>query len=112
MVRIHASRRDTRNTQASGPSFDLSRKRMRRVGKTSPWRRIVQISEYIAIFNFDGISRNDIAFETRFASAITAVKFPVVPRANKVIAVEIALAKRPANMIAFVGNDADDAVST
>ena len=46
----------------------------------------------------------------RLALAGAAVIFPVVPRADDVIAVELAVTQRPAHMVAAVGEHAEDAI--
>jgi hypothetical protein len=62
----------------------------------------VKIYKYAAALDPDRIGRDAILFETGFANSAAAVEFPVVPRADDVIAVQATFAKRTADMIARV----------
>ena len=46
-------------------------------------------------------------FEARLADAGAAMKLPVMPGADDIVAVQPALAKRPADMVAHIGNRAE-----
>jgi hypothetical protein len=55
-----------------------------------------------SVFDFDLVGRNTIILEPRFAFAAASMKFPVMPGADNVLAIEPALAQWSACVIARV----------
>jgi hypothetical protein len=60
-----------------------------------------------AILDLVAVAGNVVRFEARLASTSEAMEFPVVPRADHVIADDVALAQWASNVIAYPGDDAD-----
>ena len=52
--------------------------------------------------DLDWIGRNAVLFEARLANTATAVKFPIVPGADDIIAIEPTFAEGAANMVAGI----------
>ena len=65
------------------------------------------IDENAAVLDLDGIGGNAILLEAGFAEPAAAVKFPIVPGADDVFAIEPPVAERPAHMIACVRDRAE-----
>ena len=63
-----------------------------------------KIYEDAAVLNLYRICWDTILFEARLADAATSVKFPIVPRADDIIAVEPAVAQRASDMVARIRN--------
>ncbi len=61
-----------------------------------------EIYKYAAVLDLDRISGNAILFETRFAKSAATMKFPVMPGADDVIAVQPTITERSADMVARV----------
>jgi hypothetical protein len=68
------------------------------------------IDEDTPVLYFHRICGDGILLEAWLALAGTAVEFPVVPGADDVVAVEPAVTKRSADVIAGVGHDAELAI--
>jgi hypothetical protein len=62
----------------------------------------IEVHKNSAVLDLDGIAWDTIVFEAWFASPATAVKFPVMPRADNIVAVQPAFAKRPTDVVARI----------
>ncbi|MFO1103443.1 MAG: hypothetical protein U1E20_11135 [Methylocystis sp.] len=67
----------------------------------------VQINQNAPVLDFHRIGRNAILFEAGFADPCATMEFPIVPWTDNVLSVQPAVAKRPADMVAGVGNHPD-----
>ena len=66
-----------------------------------------KIYDDAAVLNLYRICWNAILFEARLTNPATSMKFPIVPRADDIIAVEPTLAKRASDMVASIRNRAE-----
>ena len=75
--------------------------------RTMPLGAGLHIDEDPAVLDLDRKSRNPVILEARLAKTGDAMKFPLMPGADDVVAVQRALAQRAADMIAAVVNGAE-----
>jgi hypothetical protein len=66
-----------------------------------------KIDENAAILDLHWIGRNAVLLETGLACTAAAMKFPIMPGADEVFAIQPALAERPADMVAHIRNRAE-----
>ena len=62
----------------------------------------IEIYKNAPVRDLDGISGDAIVFETWLASPAAAVKFPIMPRADDIIAIQPAFSKRPTDLVARI----------
>jgi hypothetical protein len=62
----------------------------------------VKIYKDAAALDPHRICRDTILFETKLADSTAPVKFPIMPRTDDIIAIQPALAKWAANVVAYV----------
>ena len=79
-------------------------------GVADPARRS-GVDQHAAVFDLDGVGRHCIRFETGFAPAVTVMKFPEMPGASDIVAIEPAFAKRSADVVADAGDRAEFAIA-
>ena len=96
--------------QRPGRAHDLALQRMGIVRLLHAPGRRAQIDEDAAVLDLDGECRDAVVLEARFAGSGGAVEFPMMPGADNVVAVEMAVAERPARMVAGIGEGAERAV--
>jgi hypothetical protein len=73
--------------------------------------RIRNINEHTPMLDLDRIGRNGVIFEPWFPASCFEVKAPLMPRADHVVALKLALAKRAAYMVARRGQRSEFAIS-
>src|SRR3954469_15337635 len=83
---------------------------MRRMGCSRALRCRSHVDEDAAVLNLRCVCGNRIGFEARLAQSGAAMEFPVVPGAGDVVAIESAIAKRAADMVAGIRHHAEPAV--
>jgi hypothetical protein len=62
----------------------------------------IEVHKNAAVLDLDGISGYAIVFEAWLASPAAAVKFPIMPRADNIIAIQPAFSERPTDMVAYI----------
>ena len=67
----------------------------------------VKIYDDAAVLHLYRICGDAILFEARLTNPATSMKFPIVPRADDIIAIEATLAERASDMVASIGNRAE-----
>src|SRR6185437_10648314 len=107
---IHRGGRDAGKPQWSRRALYLARQGVRRVRLPTALGGGDDVDQHAAILDLHGVGGNAVFLETGFAQAGAAVKFPIVPRADDVIAVEAAVAERAADMVAGIRDHAEFAV--
>src|SRR5262249_15910842 len=80
---------------------------MRLVRRFGPPRRCRDVDEHAAALNLDRECRHAILFEPGFADARAAIELPTMPGTSDIIAVESAVAERPADVVADVRHCAE-----
>ena len=83
---------------------------MRRMRFLVTLSRGIEIDQNVTALYFDRIGRNTIVIEAWLALAATSVKFPVMPRADNIFAIQPAFAERSACVIAGIGKNTKCAV--
>jgi hypothetical protein len=93
----------------SGPRspHDLARQRMRRVRRLGAARGARDVNQHAPALDLDRKCRHAVRLEAGLADAGCAMELPAVPGADDVVAVETALAQRPAHMVADIRHDAE-----
>jgi len=64
----------------------------------------IEVHKNAVFLDLDRISGDAIVSEAWLASTATAVKFPIMPRADNVIAIQPAFPERPTDMVARIRN--------
>ena len=72
-----------------------------------PLGRAFEIDEHPAVLDLDRKGRHPVSLEARLAEPGHAMEFPLMPRADDVVAVEMTLAQGTADMIAVIVNGAE-----
>jgi hypothetical protein len=83
-------------------TLGLAGERMRLVRRLGTPRRRRDVDEHAAALDLHREGRHAILLETRLADPGAAMELPTVPGASNVIAVEMAFAERPANVVADI----------
>src|SRR5712691_7568878 len=99
---VHGRGRDPGEAQRSCGTLDLARQRMGFVRDLRALAAGGNVDEDAAVLDLHGKRGNAVLLEPGFADAATAVKLPIVPGADDEFAVQPALAKRPADMVARI----------
>src|SRR6516225_9752087 len=104
---VHHGCRDASETKPPRRTFGLARERMRLVRRFGALRRRREVNEHAAALDLHRERRHAILFESRLADAGAAVELPTVPGTSDVIAVETAVAERPADVVADIRHCAE-----
>src|SRR6266849_4208182 len=102
VCRVHGCRRDPGEAQRSCRTLDLARQRMGFVRGLRALAAGGYVDEDAAVFDLHRKRGNAVLLEPGFPDAATAVKLPIVPGADDEFAVQPAVAKRPADMVARI----------
>jgi hypothetical protein len=88
VFRIHRRCRNTGEPQRTAGALNRAGEGMRIVRRLGALGGGRAVDEQAAVLDLDRVRGNAVALETGLANAAAAVKFPVVPGADDVIAVE------------------------
>jgi hypothetical protein len=66
-----------------------------------------KIDQNAAVRDLHRVGGNAVLLETGFTDAAAAVELPIMPGADDIVAIEPALAKRPADVVARIRNRAE-----
>src|SRR5436305_6629950 len=83
---IHDRGRDADYASRPRLAHDGAREIVRRMLDLVPLRRAIEIDEETSVLDFVLVTRNAVRFVARLALARAAMKLPVVPRTDDVIA--------------------------
>src|SRR6185503_3120964 len=108
---VHHRRRDADDALRSGRAHRLARQRMHLVRQPPALRRRRQLDVKATVTNLDAMAGDAVVLVAGLAGAARAVEAPVVPRADDVLALERALAERPADVVTDAGDGAEAAVA-
>ena len=109
--RVHRRGRDPDHAGLAVVALGPARQRVRRVRLALARRARVDVDVDAAALDPRGVDGNRVLLEARLAQPGLPVELPVVPGADHVVAVELALAERPADVVAHAGDRAERAVA-
>ena len=103
----HRGRRNAEHPDRTVHALGLAGQRMRFVRLARPLGRGLSLHEHAAVLDTNLVHGHAIRLVAGFTFSGPAVELPVVPRADHVVTVELALTQRSAHVVADAGDRAE-----